>query len=81
MAGCRLFEAIVGGVCGVCHTKDRKRKNEIVRLPSCNKDTNNQKFTNKFTEPEDEVKFNSSFFMPSGEGHQKRKLAYHDDMS
>ena len=55
MEGYCSFKAIFGGVCGY-NTKDRKRKSEIVPLLSCNKDINNQKFTNKFTEPEDEVK-------------------------
>ena len=54
MEGCCSFKALVGGVCGYT-TKDRKRRNEIVPLLSCNKNISNHNSTYKFTGPEDEV--------------------------
>ena len=62
MEGCCSFKVIVSGLRGY-NTKYRRRKTEIVPLLSCNKDINNHKFTNKFTEPEDDRLFTAFYFL------------------
>jgi len=61
MEGCS-FKVIVGGLCGY-NTKDWRHKTEIDPLLLRNKDITNHKFTNTFTEPEDDRLFTAFNFL------------------